>query len=480
MSGRGEKGGGAEQAARFKQYDYRANSSLVLTSDTRTRDYQHEPSGEPETLWGKMKGKMGDRVQYQKPEGAEKRKDKAAKKKRDAQQVDDDLGPSKRRTADAGLLGADMAGVYRPKTKETRAAYEGLLSVIHEQFGEQPQDVLRGAADEVISVLKNDNMRDPERQKGCEELLGPLPSEKFAHLIALGKLITDWTGDEAPPALPADDLLNSEIGVAVEEESKEANYTNQYTKQSIKHYGKLGVVVDSDGKYGYNDVPDGREAVNMGGDLHTNMDVDAGEEGAGSGIRVQEIDAYWLQRRIARAFGPEIDADRSQTLSEDVFTTLAGDADQSAVENELVLSLGFEQFELIKELIHNRLSIVWCTKLSRAEDDSERGRIEAEMAATDSTSKILEQLRATRTSARDRQTAMERTIREEARRLRGTGEAADGEGGASEPTTKASAAGTAATAQRHTVDLESLAFQQGSHYRSNKNVGLPEGSFRCV
>jgi hypothetical protein len=35
-----------------------------------------------------MKSKqMGDRVQYQKPEGADKRKEKAAKKKRQTQQV---------------------------------------------------------------------------------------------------------------------------------------------------------------------------------------------------------------------------------------------------------------------------------------------------------------------------------------------------------------------------------------------------------
>ena len=45
-------GGGAEAHARFKQYEYRANSSLVLTTDSRPRD-THEPTGEPESLWGK-------------------------------------------------------------------------------------------------------------------------------------------------------------------------------------------------------------------------------------------------------------------------------------------------------------------------------------------------------------------------------------------------------------------------------------------
>lgn len=56
------------------------------------------------------------------------------------------------------MLATTSAGVYRPRTKETAAAYETLLNTIHGMFGDQPADVLRGAADEVLSVLKNQNM----------------------------------------------------------------------------------------------------------------------------------------------------------------------------------------------------------------------------------------------------------------------------------------------------------------------------------
>lgn len=51
------------------------NSNLVLTAETRTREAT-EPSGEPETLWGRMPGKMGDRVQHGKPEELRKTKPK--------------------------------------------------------------------------------------------------------------------------------------------------------------------------------------------------------------------------------------------------------------------------------------------------------------------------------------------------------------------------------------------------------------------
>ena len=46
------------------------------------------------------------------------------------------------------------------------------------------------------------------------------------------------------------------------------------------------------------------------------------------------------------------------------------------VENRLVQLLDFDKFELIKELLKNRLKIVWCTRLQRAQAEDERARIE--------------------------------------------------------------------------------------------------------
>lgn len=215
-------GGGAESYARFKQYDYRANSNLVVTSENRTRD-AHEPTGEPETLAGRKIAKMGDRAQQQRPEGLSD-KSKAKGKKREAGKSGMDFAmPAKRRTGGAGpsVLDMDTAGLYRPRTKETRAAYEALLNTIHATFGDQPADVLRGAADEVLAVLKNQHMTDPERQRECESLLGSFSNERFAELVAIGKLISDFVGEgEAVPGGDGEGL-DEDIGVAVEFEDEE-------------------------------------------------------------------------------------------------------------------------------------------------------------------------------------------------------------------------------------------------------------------
>lgn len=110
------------------------------------------------------------------------------------------------------------------------------------------------------------------------------------------------------------------------------------------------------------------------------------------------------------------------------------------------------------------------------------------MSSNPATAAILAALHATRTSARDRQTAMERSIREEARRLRQAegGEAQDGEEAADDGRRAAPAAAAAAggaAAGRAVVDLDGLAFAQGGHFMSNKGCTLPPGSYRwgiCV
>lgn len=67
----------------------------------------------------------------------------------------------------------EMVGIiYRPKTQETRQTYDVLLSFLQEALGDQPRDILCGAADEVLTVLKNDRLKEKEKKKETETLLG--------------------------------------------------------------------------------------------------------------------------------------------------------------------------------------------------------------------------------------------------------------------------------------------------------------------
>lgn len=59
-----------------------------------------------------------------------------------------------------------------------------------------------------------------------------------------------------------------------------------------------------------------------------------------------------------------------------VFGAWQSGNDDRDVETQLVQQLDFDKFDLIKELLKNRLKIVWCTRLQRAQAEDEKARIE--------------------------------------------------------------------------------------------------------
>ncbi|GER32011.1 U5 small nuclear ribonucleoprotein helicase [Striga asiatica] len=457
-------GGGAEAHARFKQYEYRANSSLVLTTDSRPRD-THEPTGEPESLWGKIDPKsFGDRAYRDKPPELEE-KLKKSKKKKDRDPALDAPPPrtKKRRLQEESVLTSSDEGVYQPKTKETRAAYEAMLSVIQQQLGGQPLNIVSGAADEILAVLKNDNIKNPDKKKEIEKLLNPISAPTFDQLVSIGRLITDYhdAGDAGEAALNGDEGLDDDVGVAVEFEENEEE----------EEESDLDLVPEDEEDDDDVAEMDGSGAMQMGGSID---DEDGREANEGMTLNVQDVDAYWLQRKISQAYDQKIDPQQSQKLAEEVLKILA-EGDDREVETKLLVHLQFDKFSLIKYLLRNRLKVVWCTRLARAEDQEKRKEIEEEMMGMGSEhAAILEQLHATRATAKERQKNLEKSIREEARRLK---DDRDGDRARHGPADR-DVDGGWLKGQRQLLDLDSLSFQQGGLLMANKKCELPLGSYR--
>jgi len=534
----------------MKQYDYRATSNIVLAPDRRTDaggggrrgggagggggGGGAEPTGEPGSLAGRLIGKMGDRVERTRPEalqGEKEGKDGAKRKRRAAADADGAnttgeflVGGGRKRGGGGGggnfyggasVLDVDTAGFYRPRTRETRAAYEALLNAVHAAFGDQPRDVLRGAADEVLAALKDERRTDPERQAEVGALLGaPVGDDRFAELVAIGKLVTDYVpegeqlgardgggGDEGGE-LP--DAPDADAGVAVEFEDEDDEDAGA---------DEVGVVVDTDDED--EDIGARRMAGRGGGgggggrgaeDGSGGGDSGSGESGSGESgsdeddeegggarrsrqqkrqqqqqqqqLPVTEIDAYWLQRKVAAAFGGSLDAPAAQDLAARVAAALRAAPTAAAAEGPVVQLLGLERFALARELLRHRAKVAWVTALRQAQTDDERAAVERDMLHDPEAAAVLGELGATRASARDRQAAVEERIRDEARRLRDEGGAGAGGKAAAGGLAAAAAAAAAASAGRHEVDIASLAFAAGAHVMTNKSVQLPPGTTR--
>ncbi|RXM31382.1 U5 small nuclear ribonucleoprotein 200 kDa helicase [Acipenser ruthenus] len=140
-------------------------------------------------------------------------------------------------------------------------------------------------------------------------------------------------------------------------------------------------------------------------------------------------------------------------------------SDDRECENQLVLLLGFNTFDFIKILRQHRRMIQYCTMLASAQSEAEKERIMSKMESDPELSKVLYQLQETEKEDIIRE---ERSRRERVRKSRMDNdlEAVDmdqqGE----------------SLAPRQVLDLEDLAFSQGSHFMANKRCQLPDGSFR--
>ncbi|XP_024003677.1 DExH-box ATP-dependent RNA helicase DExH13 isoform X2 [Eutrema salsugineum] len=446
-------GGGAEEQARLKQYGYKANSNLVLNPDERPRD-THEPTGEPETLRGKIDPKsFGDRVVKGKSNELDERLNKSKKKKE--REATDDLvfvrESKRRRLKEESVLTDTDDGVYQP-----------MLSLIQQQLGGQPLSIVCGAADEILAVLKNDSLKNIEKKMEIEKLLNPIPTQIFDQLVSIGKLITDYGGDYGTDEAVEDEGLDYDVGVALEfeehEEDDEESDLDMVQEEKDEE--------DEEGA-----------APNRTGGVQVGVAINAKcAEHGGSSLNVQEIDAYWLQRKIFQGYEQQIDPQECQVLAEELLNILAEGTDRD-VENKLLEHLQFDKFSLVKFLLQNRLKIVWCTRLAREKNQEERNQIEEEMMGLGpGLAEILEELHAKRATAKEREENQENKIKEEARGLKDDF-GGDEDRGRRDVDDRDLDNGWF-KGQRQMLDLESLAFDHGGILRENKKCELPSKSYR--
>uniref|UniRef100_A0A8R1HT44 Pre-mRNA-splicing helicase BRR2-like plug domain-containing protein n=1 Tax=Caenorhabditis japonica TaxID=281687 RepID=A0A8R1HT44_CAEJA len=231
----------ADELARIQQYEYRQNSNLVLSVDYNLTDRRgrEEPTGEvlPITDKEMRRMKMGDRAIKSKAPVQEQKK---KRKRKDDDRTLRQFGKS--------VLGdnTELMGAYKPRTQETKQTYEVILAFIHEAIGDVPREVLCGAADEVLITLKNDKIREKEKKKEVETLLGSLTDERTAVLINLAKKITDFSIEEENKV--EGDEIDENEGVNVQfdsdEEEEDGGMVNEIKGDSDQSEDEDGVDTD--------------------------------------------------------------------------------------------------------------------------------------------------------------------------------------------------------------------------------------------
>lgn len=495
----------ADQQRDVSQYKYSAMSNLVLQADRRfvTRRGD-EVTGDPESLAGRLSIRdMGSRNAR---ENAPKQKKKATGlpavergSLREGQDVLEREQRKRKRGEPAQLRGtgilsaadAVVEGIrYRPRTPATRATYDLIITTVASNLGDVSHEIVRSAADAVLEYLKDDDLKDFDKKKEVDDLLGTHMSPKeFNELVNLGKKITDYDAQEDDEGMDEANgngdggEIDDRQGVAVvfdeDDEEEGGQMLNEIRDESSEDEAddqedNLESAETADGGGAGND----RDGEAEGTDDEMVFESGAGRIGAKSAtkdtsIPAREVDAYWLQRQIGQVYS---DAHIQQEKTQQALHILSGQSGEESgeerplreIENDLMELFDYEHHELVQKLITNRDKVVWLTRLARAEDDEERGAIKREIAS-EGLKYILDELEGRKASVdggKSKKLEIKMDIDVPAEYMKG---ASSGE--------QAKDGGLVGGLQpRKLINLENLIFEQGNHLMTNAKVKLPEGS----
>ncbi|KIX02460.1 uncharacterized protein Z518_08401 [Rhinocladiella mackenziei CBS 650.93] len=486
------------------QYKYSAMSNLVLQADRRFVSRRtDENTGDPESLAGRLNIRdMGSRINR---EPAPKQKKLApglqGVERGSIREGEDVLEREQRKrkrgepaqTRGAGILSAGDALIeglkYRPRTPATRATYDLLLTVTANALGDVSQEIVRSAADAILEYLKDENLKDLDKKKEIDDIVGTTMTPKqFNELVNLGKKITDYDAQDddenTADGAGADEAeLDERQGVAVVFDESDEDEDGVRRTYEIRD--------EDEGSSDEEDVQDqpsleesasaggaGAPDANMDGDEDTGMVLDGSMGDSGRRKRddtdfipIHEIDAYWLQRQVGSLYS---DAHLQQQKTQDALQILSGkslageEISLRDIENDLMDLFDYEHPDMVGKLVSNRDRIVWATRWRRvAEDDDARHLVESEMVEAGHRS-ILDELlgksdrngEGPRPAKKMKLDLMDIDI---PKAQAGEQEKKDGVlSGGLQP--------------QRLINLDNLVFDQGNHLMTNPKVVLPQGS----
>lgn len=155
-------------------------SNLVLQHDRRFSTRRNdEVTGDPESLAGRINIRdMGSRGAREDAPNVKKKitgpKDVERGSIREGEDVLEREQRKRKRgeptqLRGAGILSAADALVeglkYRPRTPATRQTYDLILTTTANNLGDVPHEVVRSAADAILELLKDDDMKDFDKKR---------------------------------------------------------------------------------------------------------------------------------------------------------------------------------------------------------------------------------------------------------------------------------------------------------------------------
>lgn len=315
--------------------------------------------------------------------------------------------------------------------------------------------MLKGALDDVIAVLKTEDIKDTDKVLEIESIVGKITPEEYNKILQLSKSLIDYGPDleneikqndydiEVPVEFDADDQESSD-----ESEEYDENQSQDNDKEEIR--GGMIEVNEKDGN------SENSEDV-KNSDINDKKNRD---------FFFEKLDGYWLQREIRKYF------DDSQVLKlEYDLMVILQVTDKRECENKLVLLLNQERFEFIKILLEHRFEIFFMTRLGQAQNEMERSAIIDEMLSNENGLIVFKKIEETKKRKEKEKDFTNITLKS----INTSKKSKDLENLPEKMTDN-----VFNIINKNVLDLDNLKFTQGARTNTNKTCKLPQGSFRVT
>ncbi|CDW82626.1 u5 small nuclear ribonucleoprotein 200 kda helicase [Stylonychia lemnae] len=447
-----------EKEVQRTKYKYVLNSNLVIQGSANL-SRENEPSGEGESLVGRKLAPFGDLVEREKPPQLKTKEQEYLrfiyiihyrvkdKKKKQEKAVNMASGSEK------NLLDVQIQEdlVYRPKTKETRLIYESLLSIVQRHMGDVSLEILRGAADEVLAILKTEDRNDSEKKIEIQCILDRMSDETFNQMVILTQQLVDYNaeGDQYNNQRE----MEMEVNFEPEEDEDQEEDDELEVKggdQDDKEKEELKVQEQSDDE----------------GDNGTEQTIIKPKDQ----LSFSDVDAFWLSRTLMEHFQDKM-AEEQQELEKKLMSIIKLQNPREC-ERKLFALLGPEKYELVNLLIKNKNLIYFATRFNQCQNEKDRENLLSEMEQTKEGREILTIIQGGQSNDQE----LQKSLLKEAENLTKKYRAPTSEDMTDMLSKRVTdeILGNAKLAKQ--LDLENLAFQQGARLMANKKCMLPKGS----
>ena len=409
-------------------YEYENNANKVVAISNRDNIDVNESTGEAKTLVGKKLHRFGDLALREKAPKILKKNKKKTLSNQLIETFTTNLN-NKYITLNEEKL------KYYPKTKDTHSIYDDLLNIIREYYIDQSPDLIKSALDFIIFILRDEKKNEIQKKEEVEKILGKkVSNEEINKLYVLCKSLIDYDPNE-----------NNEENI---KKKKNENIEIQLDLNDL----------DNDDEGNDNDplIVEEEEISDMEIENNHKKEENKNEENQ-INLTVESVlqNNLWLQSILREQL--KIDEALVLNKEKEIMDVLSIE-NKRECENKLVLTLTRNNIELIKFLLKNKNLIYYLTKISKLQNKNDILGILNQLYKIDENTYNLILLYNSDLQENKKQ-KNKKTKKNNIHKIEKT---------------------EFSKLHLKKINLENLQFIEGSHFNSNKNLKVPQGTYKTT